>query len=222
MKTKSGITWLLVAAVVGSAAGAARAQEQTEQLPAAAADEDALVRQMAALEPAVCAADPQLCADFRAFASAAAPCLPDAAQLTVGHAYLVDDEARVQPAEYFVLRSYRAGDVTLVQTQHVFSENAEEKQAAEALVAGIQRGVLDQANPLYVYVDKNSERVPQLLAQPEGRSLVVRAEGPLIFLRQAGAKLYAVLPETVVTRPDGAERKAGLLFSVLPAPTRCE
>jgi hypothetical protein len=176
---------------------------------------------LAALEPAVCAADPQLCRVFQAFATASVPCLPEAARLTVGHAYLVDDDARVQSAEYFVLRSYRAGDVALVQTQHVFSENQEEKQAAEALVAGIQRGVLDQANPLYTYLDDNSGRVPQLLAQPEGRSLVVRAEGPLIFLRQAGNRLYAVLPETVVTRPDGAGRMSGLLFSVLPAPAGC-
>jgi hypothetical protein len=221
MKTKSGIAALLAAAVVGLAAGAAPAQEQTEE-PGAVTDEQSLDRRMAALEPAVCAAEPQLCSDFQAFATAGSPCLPETARLTVGHAYLVADEGRVQAAEYFVLRSFRAGDVTLVQTQHVFSENEEEKQAAEALVAGIRRGVLDQANPLYSYLDKNSGRVPQLLAQQEGRSLVVRAEGPLIFLRQAGQQLYAVLPETVVTRADAAERMAGLLFSVLPAPARCD
>ena len=82
-----------------------------------------------------------------------------------------------------------------MQTQHVFSENDEEKQAAEALVAAIASGAVDQANPLYRYLAGSGGQIPQLLAQPEERSLVVRAEGPVIYLRQAGKQIYAVLPD---------------------------
>jgi hypothetical protein len=220
MKTSSAFVALLIAAA--SAAGVARAQERTEEMPAAILDAERLERQIAALQPAVCAAELRLCNELEAFAKAAGPCFPEAERLTVGHAYLIEDDGKVRPAEYFVLRSYRAGEVTLVQTQHVFSENEEEKQAAEALVAGLKGGALDHANPLYRYLAENSGRVPHLLAHPQGRSLVVRAEGPTIYLRQTGRQLYAVLPEAVVTRPDAAQRVAGLLFSVLPAPALCD
>jgi hypothetical protein len=214
MNTKSRIGALLAAAAVGFAAAAGQAQEQT--------DEAALERQIAALEPAVCAAQPQLCTELKAFAKAGTPCVPEGDQFTVGHAYLIGDDGTVRPAEYFVLRTQRSSELTLVQTQHVFSENAQEKEAAEALIAGIAKGQVDQTNPLYRYLISSSGQVPQLLAEPAARSLVVRAEGPVVYLRQDGKQLYSAVPDTVVRQPGGGLQGAGLLFCVLPAPTVCE
>jgi len=189
---------------------------------ARAQDDAAVDQQIAALQPAVCQSQPQVCDAFKVFVAAVAPCVPEGERLTVGHAYLIQDDGTVQPAEYFVLRTLRVGETMLVQTQHVFSENDEERQAAEALVASIAAGAADPANPLYRYVAQSSGQIPQLLAQPQGRSLVVQAEGPVIYLRQGGKQIYAVLPETVVTRPDGGGRQAGLLVAVLPALAACQ
>jgi hypothetical protein len=208
MNTKSRIAMLAAAVALTPAAG--RAQ-----------DEEALERQIAALQPAVCQAQPQLCGELKAFAEAVIPCIPEGERLTVGHAYLIDDDGTARPAEYLALRTQRAGDITLVQTQHVFSENEEERKAAEALISGIVSGAPDRANPLYQYLARSGGQAPQLLAQPEQRSLVVRAEGPVIYLRQASKQIYAVLPDAVVARPDGGSRQAGLLFSVLPALAVC-
>ena len=211
MNTKSRIAMLVIAAVAAVGPAAGRAQ-----------DEEALEDRIAAVQPALCRAQPQLCGELKAFMDAVTPCVPDGERLTVGHAYLIEDDGAVHPAEYFVLRTQRVGGTTLVQTQHVFSENEEEKQAAEALIAGIGSGSLDQANPLYRYLAGSGGRMPQLLAQPQQRSLVVRAEGPVIYLRQAGKRIYSVMPETVVTRPGGGEPQAGMLFAVLPALAVCE
>jgi hypothetical protein len=206
MNTKSRIAVLVMAAAA-----------TVTPVPGRAQDEQAVDRRIAALQPVVCQAQPQLCSELKAFAGAAIPCVPEDQRLTVGHAYLIEDDGTVRPAEYFVLRTQRAGEITLVQTQHVFSESEEESKAAEALVAGIAAGAADQANPLYQYLAGSGGQVPQLLAQPEQRSLVVRAEGPVIYLRQTGKRIYAVLPDAVVARPD-----SGVLFSVLPALAVCE
>jgi hypothetical protein len=211
MNTRIRIAMLVVAAAVAGTSTGGRAQ-----------DEQALERHIAALQPAVCQSQPQVCNELQAFVDAVVPCVPEDERLTVGHAYLIEDDGTVRPAEYFVLRIQRVGDTTLVQTQHVFSENEDERKAAEALVAAIAGGAPDQANPLYRYLAESGGQIPQLLAQPEQRSLVVRAEGPVIYLRQSGKQIYAVLPGTVVTRPDGGGRQAGLLFSVLPALAICE
>lgn len=211
MNRKSRIAMLVVAAAVAGTPAAGRAQ-----------DEEAVERHIVALEPMVCQSQPQLCHELKAFVDAVVPCVPEEARLSVGHAYLIEDDGTVRPAEFFVLRTQRVGDTMLVQTQHVFSENEDERKAAEALVASIAGGAADQANPLYRYLVGSGGQVPQLLAQPEERSLVVRAEGPVIYLRQSGKQIYAVLPGTIVTRPDGSGRQAGLLFSVLPALAVCE
>ncbi len=211
MNSTTRIAWSAVIAAAAVFASAARAQ-----------DDAAVDAQIAALQPAVCQSQPEICAGLKAFVDAVAPCIPEGERLTVGHAYLIQDDGTVRPVEYFVLRTQRVGDTTLVQTQHVFSENDEERQAAEALVASIAAGAADPANPLYRYLAGSSGQIPQLLAQPQERSVVVRAGGPVIYLRQGGKQIYAVLPETVVTRPDGGERQAGLLLAVLPALAACE
>ncbi len=222
MKTKREIATLLIAAAIGSAPAAGCAQTQAADQPTPVAGEEALERQIADLQPAVCGGDPALCSELKAFADSAAPCFPQGEGLTVGHAYLIEDDGRVRAAEYFALQVQRAGEVTLVQTQHVSSENDEEKRAAEALVADIGNGALDQANALYRYLVGSGRQAPELLAQPEGRSLVVRAEGPLLYLRQAGKHVYAVLPDAVVTQAGAPQRRIGLLFAVLPALAQCK
>lgn len=187
-----------------------------------AQDEESVEHHIAGVQSAVCKAQPQLCGELQAFADAVIPCIPEGEWLTVGHAYLIGDDGTAHAAEYFVLRTQRVGVTTLVQTQHVFSENAEEKQAAEALIAAIASGSVDPANPLYRYLAGSGGQIPQLLVQPEGRSLVVRADGPVIYLRQAGKRIYSVMPDTVVTRPGGGERLVGILFAALPALAVCE
>jgi len=210
MNRTTRVAWSAVV-VAAALASAARAQ-----------DDAAVDHQVAALQPAVCQSQPDICSALKAFADAVAPCVPEGERLSVGHAYLIQDDGTVRPAEYFVLRSQRLGETILVQTQHVFSENDEERKAAEALVASIVAGAADPANPLYRYLVQSSGQIPQLMAQPQERSLVVLAEGPVIYLRQGGRQIYAVLPETVVTRPDGGGRQAGLLLAVLPALAACE
>jgi hypothetical protein len=211
MSMKSQIAMLVLAAVIAVAPAAGHAQ-----------DEEALESQLAAVQPKVCQAQPQLCRELQAFVDAVTPCVPEGERLTVGHAYLIEDDGTARPAEYFVVRTQRLGETTLVQTQHVYSENEEEKQAAEALIAAIGSGSLDQANPLYRYLAGSGGQIPQLLAQPQGRSLVVRAGGPVIYLRQAGKRIYSVMPDTVVTRPGGGQPQGGMLFAVLPALAACE
>ena len=76
MKTSSAFVALLIAAA--SAAGVARAQERSEEMPAAILDAESLERQIAALQPAVCAAEPRLCNELEAFAKAAPERQPDA------------------------------------------------------------------------------------------------------------------------------------------------
>ncbi len=211
MNLKCRIAVLGLAAVAALTPAAGHAQ-----------DDEALERQVAAVGPAVCQTQPQLCSELQAFMDAATPCIPEGERLTVGHAYLIEDDGTARPAEYFVLRTQRVGETILVQTQQVFSENEEEKRAAEALIAAIGSGSVDQANPLYRYLAGTGGQISQLLAQPDGRSLVVRAEGPVVYLRQAAKRIYAVMPDTVVTRPDGGLRQAGMLFAVLPALAVCE
>ncbi len=187
-----------------------------------AQDEPGLEQQMAPVQAAVCQGQGRLCGELKAFAAGVVPCVPEGARLTVGHAYMIADDGRVEPIEYFALRTQRVGELMLVQTQHVFSENAEEKAAAEALIESIAAGGVDEANALYQYLARSADQAPQLLAQPEQRALAVRAEGPVIYLRQSGRQIFAVLPDAVVVPPDGGLRRAGLLFAVLPALAACE
>lgn len=187
-----------------------------------AQDEPGLEQQIAPVQAAVCQDQGRLCDALKAFAAGGVPCVPEGERLTAGPAYMIADDGRAEPIEYFVLRTQRAGDLTLVQTQHVFSENAEEKQAAEALIDGIASGVVDEANALYVYLARSGSQAPQLLAQPEQGALAVRAEGPVIFLRQSGNQIFAVLPDAVVVPPDGGPRRVGLLLAMLPAFAACK
>lgn len=217
-RTKSAALLLAALAAVAFRHAAAQGEPTETQGPKG---EAALDEYLGELQPRACAADPGLCQDLKGFAIAGRPCLPEGEQLYVGHAYLIDDEGAVRAAEYFVLRSVRAEEVTLVQTQHIYSENEGEKKAAEALIRQIQEGVIDEANPLYRYIVERGGRVPQLLAEPEPRSLVVRAEGPVVFLRQSGKRLYAVLPRAVVSVPGAAQTSVGLLFAVLPSQVAC-
>ena len=220
MKTAK-IAALLLAALIALAGRSATAQnEPTEAEPLQG--EPALERYLGELQPRVCASDPRLCQDLKGFVTAGYPCFPEGERLYVGHAYLVGNEGAVQPAEYFALRSVRAAEVTLLQTQHIYSENDAEKQAAEALIRQIQEGAIDEANPLYRYIIERCGRVPQLLAERETRSLVVRAEGPAVYLRQAGRLLYAALPHAVVMVPGAPESSRGLVFAVLPTPAACQ
>jgi hypothetical protein len=214
------IAALLLAALATTVLRCAAAQQESTDTQGPKG-EAALDEYLGELRPRACAADPGLCPDLKSFAIAGRPCLPEGERLYVGHAYLIDDEGTVRPAEYLVLRSVRAQDVTLVQTQHVYSENEGEKQAAEALIRQTQEGVIDEANPLYRYIAERGGQVPQLLAEPEPRSLVVRAEGPVVYLRQFGKRVYAVLPRAVVSVPGVTQTSRGLVFAVLPAPEAC-
>jgi hypothetical protein len=185
-------------------------------------DEAALDARLAALRARVCEADSALCRELNAFAGANPPCLPQGERLSVGHARIIDDDAGVTAAEYFVLRTQRVRDVTLVQTQHVYSENEEEKQAAEALILALKAGTPAPDNLLYQYVQAQRQQVPELMAQREARALVVRSEGPTVYLRQAGKLLFAALPGGRFSAPGQAEQRAGVLFVTLPAPASCQ
>jgi hypothetical protein len=193
-----------------------------QEMAPVADDEAALDRQLAALRAKVCEADAALCRELKAFASAIPPCLPQGEQLTVGPARLIDEDGAVAPAEYFVLRTQRVRDVTLVQTQHVYSENDEEKQAAEALVLAIKAGTPQPDNLLYRYVQAQRDQVPELMAQREARALVVRSDGPTIYLRQAGKLLFAALPGARLVAQGQEQGRAGVLFATLPAPASCQ
>jgi len=194
---------------------------QPDQPAAQADDEAALDARLAALSARVCEADAALCRDLEAFARANPPCLPQGDRLAVGHARIIDDDGGVTPAEYFVLRTQRVRDVTLVQTQHVYSENAAEKQAAEALILAIKAGTPEPDNLLYRYVQAQRDQVPQLMAQRESQALVVRSEGPTVYLRQVGKVLFAALPGARFSGPGEAQGRAGVLFATLPAPASC-
>ena len=136
MNSATRIAWSAVAAAAVFAS-VARAQ-----------DDAAVDGQIAALKPAVCRSQPEICSALNAFVDAVAPCIPEGERLTVGRAYLIQDDGTARPAEYFALRTQRVGDTVLVQTQHVFSENDEERQAAEALVASIAAGAAEDADPI--------------------------------------------------------------------------
>lgn len=200
--------------------GLPAAADATES-PPAIEDEGGLEARLASLQGRVCAASPGLCPHVEAFLTARQPCLPEGERFTVGHAHLIADDGSVQPVEYFALYAQRAGDVTLIRSHHVFSENAEEKQAAEDLVGSVAAGSVDTGNALYRYLETTGVDVPQLLAHPERRALVVRGEGPALYLRQAGALIYAAMPDAKVAWPGQTERAEGLVFAVLPAVASC-
>ena len=199
---------------------------QTEDTPQETApaidDEAALDRRLAALRTKVCEAHAALCRELKAFAGAHPPCLPQGERLTVGQAQLIDEDGGVTLAEYLVLRTQRVRDVTLVQVQHVYSENEEEKQAAEALILALKAGPPQPDNLLYRYVQAQRDKVPELMAQREAQALVVRGEGPTLFLRQAGKLLFAALSGAQLSAPGQAQGGAGVLFATLPAPASCQ
>jgi hypothetical protein len=210
---------LLVAA--GAVCGGAAAEEgpapATEVQDAAGLD-----ARLAGLRPQVCSRDEVLCRHLKAFANAIPPCFRQGEQLSVGPAYIITADANVAPVEYISIRSQRVRDVTLVQSQHVYTENAEEKQSAEDLVQSIRADSIDPANGLYRYLDSRSAEVPELLAQKEGRTLVVRREGPTLYLRQAGKLLYVAVPDAIVGGTSQSDRIEGIVFAVLPAPASCQ
>jgi hypothetical protein len=185
-------------------------------------DEAALDARLVALHARVCETDAALCRDLKAFVGANPPCLPQGERLSVGHARIIDDDGGVMPAEYFVLRTQRVRDVTLVQTQHVYSENGEEKEAAEALILALKQGAPAPENLLYQYVQAQRDQVTELMAQREARALVVRSEGPTVYLRQAGKLLFAALPGARFSAPGQEQGRPGVLFATLPAPASCQ
>lgn len=194
-----------------------------ESGPAEVQDEAGLDALINAVRPAVCAQDEVLCRHLKAFSSAVPPCFPQGERLTVGHASVIAADATVTPAEYFALRVERVRDVMLVRSQHVYSENEEEKQAAEDLVHAIRADAIDPDNGLYRYLESRSAEIPQLLAQREQRALVVRREGPALYLRQAGKLVYAAVPDATIGLPGKAQGTVeGLLFAVLPAVASCQ
>ena len=199
---------------------AARAEAAPLVLPE---DDDAgLDARLAGLRAGACASDEALCRELEAFAAARPPCFHEGDQLTVGRAYIIAADGAVRPLEYLALEVQRVRDVTLVRMQQVFSENAEEKRAAEDLVQSLRGGAVDPANALYRYLVGREQEVPELLGRQEGRSLVVRREGPSLYLRQAGKLLYAALPDAVVGGTARSDRMEGLVFAVLPAPASCQ
>jgi hypothetical protein len=208
---------LLLAAVL--AGGCVLAQNVVAQT---AEEEVSVDAQLEALRPAVCAADESLCRHLKAFANGVPPCFGQGDQFTAGHAYLIAEDGTITPAEYYALSIQRVRDVTLVQAQHVYSENAEEEQAAEDLVQSIREGTIDPANALYQYLERRRTDVPELLAEREQRALVVRREGPTLYLRQAGKLVYVATPEASVTVEGTGDRLEGFLFAVLPARSSCQ
>jgi hypothetical protein len=60
------------------------------------------------------------------------------------------------------------------------------------------------------------------MAQREVRALVVRSDGPTVYLRQAGKLLFAALPAGRFSGPGQAQARTGLLFATLPAPASCQ
>jgi len=214
---------LAIVALCTAAAGWPQGAADPDTAPSPAVEDEAgLDAHLAALKPAVCASDQSLCRHFKAFAAAMPPCFAQGEHLTVGHAQVIARDGTIAPAEYFAVRAQRARDVILLQTQHVYSENAEEKQAAEDLVLAVRSGSIDPANPLYRYLEGRSGEVPQLLAQRDGRTLVVRHEGPALYLRQAGKLLYVAVPDAVVSPNPQTTPLEGLLFAVLPATASCQ
>jgi hypothetical protein len=185
-------------------------------------DETGVDAQLDALRPSVCAADENLCRHLKAFANGIPPCFAQGAQFTAGHAYLIADDGTITPAEYYAVSTQRVRDVTLVQAQHVYSENADEKQAAENLVQSIRAGTVDPSNPLFQYLERRRGEIPELMAEREERGLIVRREGPTLYLRQAGKLLYAAIPDARVTNEGSGEQLEGLLFAVLPARSSCQ
>jgi hypothetical protein len=208
----------LLCVLVLLAALPARAEETPGQAP----DEPGVDAQLDGLREGVCRADEALCRHVKAFGSAVAPCFPQGDRLSVGQAWLVSEQGDVLPVEYFALHVQRVRDVTLIQSQHVYSENDEEKQAAEDMVAGVRSGKIDPGNALYRYLEGHRADVPQLMAEREGRSLVVRREGPALYLRQAGKVLYVASPGAILSAPGPSGSREGMLFAVLPALASCQ
>ena len=209
----------LLFAAAALAAGSVLAQDTQSADPSQGDNVDA---QLDALRPAACVADESLCGHLKAFANGVPPCFEQGDQFTAGHAYLIADDGTVTPAEYYALTTQRVRDVTLVQAQHVYSENAEEKRAAEDLVQSIRASTVDPANALYQYLERRRADVPELLAAREQHALVVRREGPTLYLRQAGKLVYAAMPGASVTTEGTGERLQGFLFAVLPARSSCQ
>ena len=213
----------LTAALVCAAALVAPAHAQDEGTPGGRVEDgSSLDAHLAGLREAVCASDDQLCRHLKAFANAIPPCFPQGQGLTVGHAWVIADDGAVTPSEYFALRVERVRDVTLVQSQHVYSENAEEKQAAEDLVQSLKSGAIDHDNPLYRYLESRKAEVPQLLAQTEQRALVVRSEGPVLYVRQAGKLLFAAMPNATVAVAGQPQGPPGVLFAAMQAAASCQ
>jgi hypothetical protein len=202
--------------------GLAQTDDTAQEAPPAPDDEATLDSRLAALRSKVCEADPELCRDLKAFATANVPCLPQGERLAVGHARLIADDGSVTPAEYFVVRTQRVRDVTLVQSQHIYSENEEEKQAAEALIVSLKAGAADPDNQLFRYLQTRRTEVPELMAQRESRALVVRGEGPTLYLRQAGKLVYAAMPRGRFSSPRQEQARGEILFATLPAPASCQ
>ncbi len=211
---------LLGAALVllGPPVATAQSEEAPPTGPDNEADLDAMLGQLR--EPA-CASNAQLCAELDGFASGKRPCFASGDQIAVGHAYLIDDKGAVVPAQYFVVRSVRSGRTTLLQTQHVYAENADETRAAEDLIEAIKAGAVDQNNPLYQYIRGRSADIPQLLPENGARSAVVRSTGPTLFLRRAGDNLYVAVPGATLSLPGQSGSPEGLVFAVLPGAGRC-
>jgi hypothetical protein len=214
---------VLAAALLCATTLVALAHAQEEASPAGPVEnESSLDAHLAGLREAVCASDQQLCLHLKAFSNAVPPCFPQGQGLTVGHAQVIADDGAVTPSEYFAVRVERVRDVTLVQSHHVYSENAEEKRAAEDLVQSLKSGAIDQDNALYRYLESRNAQVPQLLAQIEQRALVVRSEGPVLYLRQAGKLLFAAMPNATVTVAGKPEGPPGVLFAVMQAAASCQ
>ena len=184
-------------------------------------NERALDALLANLHDRACASSAELCGELKAFAAGARPCFPSGDRLAVGHAYLIADDGKVSPAQYFVVHTVRTGDTTLIQTQHVYAENADEVRAAEDLIQALASDAVDQNNALYRYIRSRAASIPQLLAEDEARSAVVRTQGPPLYLRQAGENLYVVVPGATLTQPGQRAPLEGMTFSVIPHPGRC-
>jgi hypothetical protein len=221
---RSAARSVLAAALLCAASLVTPAHAAEDEMPQVGAvpDESGLDAHLAALRPAICASDELLCRHLKAFANGIPPCFPQGQRLTVGQAQVIADDGAVTASEYFAVRVERVREVTLVQSQHVYSENAEEKQAAEELVQSLKSGVIDPGNALYRYLESRNAEVPQLLAQVERRALVVRSEGPALYLRQAGKLLFAAMPDATISVAGQPEGPPGVLFAVLPAAASCE
>jgi hypothetical protein len=176
---------------------------------------------LAGAREAVCAKGSPSCQALQAAAQGDEPCLREGRSLTVGHAVLIGADGAVTDAEYLVLLIQRAGDVVLLERRHIYSENQQEKDAAEDLIRAVQDNAPDSGNALYRYITSGASNSPQLLAVPGQRALVVQAEGPPLYLRQNERLLYAVVPGAAEVFPGEQQAREGILFAVLPVVPGC-